>query len=91
MFCHSRELLEIFAVCSLIRSAHPRTELKLKIKRVLLIAFHVGVATKFMLVKPRGQSESVLKNTAKIANNLSVVTTHQQKTGHEPDLDNVKV
>ena len=71
---------------------HPKTELKLKIKRVLFTAFHVGVATKFMLVKPRDQSESALKNTLqKIANNLSAVAEHHQKTGHEPDLDNVKV
>ena len=51
----------------------------------------MGVATKFMLVKPRDQSESALKNTAKSGNNLSAVAEHHQKTGHEPDLDNVKV
>ena len=29
--------------------------------------------------------------TAKIANNLSAVAEHYQKTGHEPDLDKIKV
>ena len=31
------------------------------------------------------------EHSAKIANNLSAVAEHHQKTGHEPDLDNVKV
>ena len=35
--------------------------------------------------------ERFKEHTAKIANNLSAVAEHHQKTKHEPDLDNVKV
>ena len=69
----------------------PKDRTKVEDQTGVVSTFHVGVATKFMLVKPRGQSESVLKNTVKIANNLSAVAEHHQKTGHESDLDNVKV
>ena len=39
----------------------------------------------------RSVGERIKEHTAKIANNLSAVAEHHQKTGHEPDLDNVKV
>ena len=39
----------------------------------------------------RSVGERIKEHTAKIANNLSAVAEHHQKTGHEPDMDNVKV
>ena len=39
----------------------------------------------------RSVGESIKEHTAKVANNPSAVAEHHQKTGHEPDLDNVKV
>ena len=39
----------------------------------------------------RSVGKRIKEHTAKIANNLSAVAEHHQKTGHEPDLDNVKV
>ena len=39
----------------------------------------------------RSVREGIKEHTVKIANNLSAVAEHHQKTGHEPDLDNVKV
>ena len=39
----------------------------------------------------RTLGEHVKEHTAYIANNLSVVAEHHQKTGHKPDLDNIKV
>ena len=35
--------------------------------------------------------EHVKEHTANIANNLSAVAEHHQKTGDKPDLDNIKV
>ena len=39
----------------------------------------------------RSAGERIKEHTAKIDNNLSAVSERHQKTGHEPDLDNVKV
>ena len=39
----------------------------------------------------RTVGERVKEHTAKIANNLSAIAEHYQKTSHEPDLDNIKV
>ena len=39
----------------------------------------------------RSVGERIKEHTAKIANNLSAVAEHYHKTGHELDLDNVKV
>ena len=39
----------------------------------------------------RSVGDGIKEHTAKIANNVSAVADHHQKTGHEPDLDNVKV
>ena len=39
----------------------------------------------------RTLGERVKEHTANIANNLSAVAEHHQKTGHKPDLDNIKV
>ena len=39
----------------------------------------------------RTLEERVKEHTANIANNLSAVAEHHQKTGHKPDLDYIKV
>ena len=35
--------------------------------------------------------ERIKEHTAKIANNLSAIADHYQKSSQEPDLDNIKV
>ena len=39
----------------------------------------------------RSVGECTKEHTGKIAKNLSAVVEHHQKTGHQPDLDNVTV
>ena len=39
----------------------------------------------------RTVGERIKEHTAKVANNLSAIAEHYQKTSHEPDLANIKV
>ena len=41
--------------------------------------------------KPSTLGERLKEHTANIANNLSAVAEHHQKTGHKPDLENTKI
>ena len=67
---------------------------KTKVQEQSGIVYHIpceGCNKVYVGETKRTLGERVKEHTANIVNNLSAVAEHHQKTGHKPDLDNIKV
>ena len=70
---------------------HPRTEQSWRSNECRFCIPCGGCNKVYVGETKRSVGERIKEHNAKIANNLSAVAEHHQNTGHEADLENIKV